>query len=239
MERYVSLQDLSKTYTLRESSKQVYCLIVIIVYNFVYYFPCILFFEVISSKFEHLSNSTNESLVIIVLYFKYSIQKYIISLAYLQIGIETRCLIADPSLESILPVMDLLNRVLIPSVLMVIASALLIKSVCSLRMGEFTEQLSNPDENGHREIRLAITSIILNLIYMFLTFPLPIILLLGDHFSEFFLYLNFNLFCLSYSTNFYVLFSLNSLFRKEFFFIFGNIFTKSQGNRPQELYAIN
>jgi len=135
--------------------------------------------------------------------------------------------------------MDLLNRVLIPSVLMVIASTLLIKSVCSLRMGEFTEQLSNADENNRREVRLAITSIVLNIIYMILTFPLPIILLFGDHFSEFFLYLNFNLFCLSYSINFYVLFCMNTLFRKEFFLIFGKVFYKSQENRPHELYVFN
>jgi hypothetical protein len=123
-----------------------------------------------------------------------------------------------------LPIMDLLNRVLIPSVLMVIASTLLIKSVCSLRMGEFTDRLSDSGENNHREVKLAITSIVLNIIYMILTFPLPIILLFGDHFGEFFLYLNFNLFCLSYSINFYVLFCMNTLFRKEFFLIFGKAF---------------
>jgi len=123
--------------------------------------------------------------------------------------------------------MDLLNRVIIPSFLMIIASVLLSISVIKLRK-EFSEQINhfqengqeNGHENGHKEIRLAVTSITLNIIYITLTLPLPVALLFGNTISDFFLFLNFYLFCFSYSINFYILLAMNSLFRSEFFLIF-------------------
>jgi hypothetical protein len=127
--------------------------------------------------------------------------------------------------------MDLLNRVTIPSILMVIATAFLINSVRKLRMGEFTDKLSHSnEENGHREIRLAIMSITLNIIYVALTLPLPVSILFGDYVSDFFLFFNFYLFCFSYSINFYILLAMNSLFRSEFFLIFRNIFNINTNN---------
>ena len=127
--------------------------------------------------------------------------------------------------------MDLLNRVTIPSILMVIATAFLINSVRKLRMGEFTDKLSRSnEENGHREIRLAIMSITLNIIYVALTLPLPVSILFGDYVSDFFLFFNFYLFCFSYSINFYILLAMNSLFRSEFFLIFRNIFNINTNN---------
>ena len=120
--------------------------------------------------------------------------------------------------------MDLLNRVIVPSILMVIASALLIKSVYQLRMGEFTEHLNQSNGNGNKEVRLAITSITLNIIYIFLTLPMPLALLFGDYLNDYFLIFMFYLFSLSYSLNFYILLVMNSLFRSEFFLIFRKIF---------------
>ena len=131
--------------------------------------------------------------------------------------------------------MDLLNRVIIPSFLMIIASVLLSISVIKLRK-EFSEQINrfqeNGHENGHREIRLAVTSITLNIIYITLTLPLPVALLFGNTISDFFLFLNFYLFCFSYSINFYILLAMNSLFRSEFFLIFRNIFNKKHITHP-------
>jgi hypothetical protein len=132
--------------------------------------------------------------------------------------------------------MDLLNRVIIPSILMVIATAFLINSVRKLRMGEFTDKLSHSnEENGHREIRLAIMSITLNIIYVALTLPLPVSILFGDYVSDFFLFFNFYLFCFSYSINFYVLLAMNRLFRSEFLLIFKNILKKQNINQPIDL----
>ncbi len=127
--------------------------------------------------------------------------------------------------------MDLLNRVIIPSFLMIIASVLLSISVIKLRK-EFSEQTYHFHENGHREIRLAATSITLNIIYITLTLPLPVALLFGNTISDFFLFLNFYLFCFSYSINFYILLAMNSLFRSEFFLIFRNIFNKKHVTHP-------
>lgn len=118
--------------------------------------------------------------------------------------------------------MDLLNRVIIPSFLMIVASALLSNSVIKLRK-EFLEQTNHLKENGHREIRLAVTSITLNIIFISLTLPLPVVLLFVKNTSDLFLFVNFYLFCLNYSINFYILFAMNNLFRSEFFIIFRNI----------------
>ena len=86
--------------------------------------------------------------------------------------------------------MDLLNRVIVPSILMVITSAFLSKSMIKLSK-EFTHQTNESNENGRREIRLAITSITLNIIYITLTLPLPVALLFGNSISDIFLFLNF------------------------------------------------
>lgn len=131
--------------------------------------------------------------------------------------------------------MDLLNRVIVPSVLMIIASTLLVISLYKLRMGEFTEHLNQSNENGNREIRLAVTSVTLNLIYIVLTLPLPLALLFGHYVSDFFLFLNFYLFCLSYSINFYILLAMNNLFRTEFLKTV-NVFGKPRENLQQELF---
>ena len=135
--------------------------------------------------------------------------------------------------------MDLLNRVIIPSILMIMASALLSNSVIKFK-NEFPEATNhlneNGHENGHKEIRLAVTSITLNIIYITLTLPLPVALLFGNSISDIFLVLNFYLFCFSYSINFYILLAMNSLFRSEFFLIFRNILKKTPRNQPEQQF---
>jgi len=70
---------------------------------------------------------------------------------------------------------------------MIVASALLSNSVIKLRK-EFLEQTNHLKENGHREIRLAVTSITLNIIFISLTLPLPVVLLFVKNIrSEFFI----------------------------------------------------
>ena len=64
VERFVSLEDISKKYSLRRSSKQLNCLAAIIIFNLIYYFPCLIYFEIISENDLYL-NSTNESILVI------------------------------------------------------------------------------------------------------------------------------------------------------------------------------
>jgi hypothetical protein len=193
---------------LRKSTIQLFYLIVTVAFNCIYYLPCVIYFEIIMKNDYNSSNETQNQ-----------------NLTY-----ETKCLIVDENLEIILPIMDLLNRVIIPCILMLTASFFLIRSVHKLKL----ENVYQADEHSRREVKLTITSICLNLIYVFLTLPLPVVLLFGNYVHEFVLFSNFYLFCLSYSLNFYVLLLMNSLFRAEFF----NLFKKFNVS-SEETYQIS
>ena len=63
---------------------------------------------------------------------------------------ETKCLIVDENLEVVLPIMDLLNRVIIPCILMLTASFFLIRSVHKLKL----ENVYQTDEHSRREVKV-------------------------------------------------------------------------------------
>lgn len=196
IERYVSLQDLTKRFVLRSQKVQLIYILIIIGYNSIYYSPCLAYFEIIDVN-KQVENRTNSS--------DYD-------------EIELKCHVLDPLLESVLPIMDLANRVIIPCFMMTLSSSLLIYSVHKSRFEVFALH-----ERGSqsREIKFAITSISLNMFYVLLTLPLPVVLVFGNYISDLILFINFYLFCLSYALNFYILFLLNSLFRHEFYNLFG------------------
>jgi hypothetical protein len=72
LERYVSLESGIRNYMLRKKSKQIYCLMAIIIYNVVYYLPCVFFFEIRSVIF---SNFTNQRV-----FLRYSMDQSLVNL---------------------------------------------------------------------------------------------------------------------------------------------------------------
>jgi hypothetical protein len=217
IEKYLSLEDISKKHNLRNINNQLIYLFIIITYNAIFYSPSVIYFSLVKSNQTITTSTTNVSNDFI------------------------KCLVSHKSLESILPVMDLMNRVILPCILMTISTIFLIVSVNKSRFNFILRNITinnttnsqhqNCNNNNNntstsqlrflhsREHRFAVTSITLNSFYIVLTLPLPV-MLMCNCFAEIYLFSSFYLFCLSYSLNFYILFIGNKLFRNEFLKIF-------------------
>jgi hypothetical protein len=211
IERFLSLQDLTQDYRLRSSKNQITYLIIIILFNCIYYSPCLYFFEIIIK--DEKANNNNETLILNDTMYQDTNEYHI------------ACIIVDDLFSSLIPIMDLINRVLLPSILMFFSSCLLSYELIKINKFQLhfrntttTTSTSNRDKSL---IKLAISSILLNLFYVSLILPISIMLVFGGDFtSDLVLFFNFILFCLSYALNFYILFFINSLFRDEFFALF-------------------
>jgi len=182
-ERYISLNVYMRV-ILRKQRSQRWYLFLIVVYNALFYSPCLLHFD-----YQINQNETNEIFECIIKANLNTIQS-----------------------------MDFVNRSVMPSMLMMIATLLLIKSIRNSRQRTRSYLIDKQQIRFHkrRDIQLAISSVVLNLVYVFFTLPLPVSLLFGDKTnSDFIILIAYNMFCLSYGLNFYIIFISNSLFRKE------------------------
>jgi hypothetical protein len=224
IERFLSLQDLTQDYRLRSSKNQISYLIIIILFNCIYYSPCLYFFEIIiKDEKANNNNNYNETLVIINDTMYQDTNEYHIA-----------CIIVDDLFSSLIPIMDLINRVMLPSILMIFSSSLLSYELIKINKFQLHFRNNTTTTTSNREkslIKLAISSILLNLFYVSLILPISIMLVFGGDFtSDLVLFFNFILFCLSYALNFYILFFINSLFRDEFFALF---YCRTNSNNQQ------
>lgn len=126
------------------------------------------------------------------------------------------CDFVDNKKSIIIALIDLVNRLLIPFILMIICSFFLTQSVFRLRRRILENFLPNQNRNYVKDIRLALTSISFNIFYIVLNLPISILYLFTKT-SAYAVFIGLNIFFLSYSINFYLIFVANSLFRAEFF----------------------
>jgi len=113
---------------------------------------------------------------------------------------------------------DLINRVIIPSLLMIIFSLLIIMTIFKSR----TRITSNIRANRtfQKDVKLSIISIMINISYILFSLPVSILVLFPNFlFNPLYIYFNCVYF-LSYSSNFYLIFTANSLFRRGFYYLF-------------------
>jgi len=113
--------------------------------------------------------------------------------------------------------MDLVNRVVIPFVLMTIFTIILIDFIFQSRKRIHQKNYSSKqNRNFQKDIKFAITSIALNVVYVLFNLPVSIFLILPNYY----LYLTYPallfLFYSSYAVNFYIILITNSLIRNEF-----------------------
>lgn len=134
---------------------------------------------------------------------------------------EWTCDFIEREIEQILLTIDLLNLIVIPDILMIVCSVLLIRSIFSLRNKIRATFLSKENKSFRKDIKLSITSLSLNIIYVALNLPFSILNFTSnlDRFLDIFL---MYLFYSSYAISFYVVLITNSLFYKEVFKVFGN-----------------
>ena len=200
-EKLVSIRYPAKRFLLRKKKSQIIYFIIIIIFYALINIPSLFYYEI----------KTNE-----ILNLNQTIATY------------KTCTYKDSFSQQLLSLVYLFTKVLIPFSLMTTCSVFLIISVFKLRQRiirnflSTTNQLQSDAINKYKkDFRLAVTSLLMNLIYLVLNAPLPIFLsLLNSLNNYYFLWVVVNLCYFSFSVNFYLILLTNHLTRKEFFNIF-------------------
>ena len=123
---------------------------------------------------------------------------------------ETKCFV-----PTFLWIMNLLNLALFPFALMLTFSMLLIATIFKTRLKLLSFTSSNDRKRLIKDLKFSLSSIMLNLAYIFLTLPFNIgyITEFNDNIILYYIYY------MSYCVNFLILISSNSIFRKEVFIL--------------------
>jgi hypothetical protein len=167
----------------------------IIIFNLIYYAPFVLFNDLITV--EDNSNNTNNVV----------------------------CTYVNDIYSEALPLMDLFNSALIPFIILTLTSINTIYNILKPR-GKFSNNQSDNQNNSNntnrnekfkKDIKFAITLIILNIIYLF--FNLPICITNYIDTTDFIYILTLYIFYAHFATNFWIFFIFNSLFRNELIYL--------------------
>jgi len=132
------------------------------------------------------------------------------------------CNFSDANAQLFISYMDLIMRVILPFFLMIICSATLTYSLFKSRRRVVENFLAEENQTFNRELRLAVTSLSLNLIYIVTQLPISIIMFQADYFSYFYLEFSSYICYLSYAIDFYIILATNSLVRSKFVSLFRN-----------------
>ena len=146
---------------------------------------------------------------------------------------ETACDFINEYSSLIINNIDLINRVIIPSLLMIIFSLLITRTIFTSRNRLISSSSSN-NRTFRKDVRFSLIIIILNISYILFSLPVSILVLFSNYWlNPFYIFFTFFYF-LSYSINFYLMFSVNSLFRGAFYSIFvcSNNEINNINNRP-------
>ena len=111
---------------------------------------------------------------------------------------------------------DLVISVLVPFILMFFCSIFLIRSIYLSRKRVLVTSHSLPEKKRlQRDIRFSITTVLLNVIFIAFNLPINIYLIQGSR-DLFYFSIVDSLYYSSYVVNFFVYFTVNSIFREEF-----------------------
>ena len=128
---------------------------------------------------------------------------------------KTQCDFIDLKYTYLYGNIDLVNSTILPFLLMIIFSSLLIYSIFKSRLRMLTLSNRNDKIKLRKDIQLAVSLVFFNVFYLVLNLPHCIYHLVLNSIYEwhdFVFYLSWFSYCLE----FYILFLINSVFRKEF-----------------------
>ena len=129
--------------------------------------------------------------------------------------------------------LDLINRVIVPSLLMIIFSLLIIKTIFESRNRVSNNSQVN-NQTFKKDVRFALLSILLNIFYILFSLPVSILYLFSNYWlNPLYVFFSF-VYYLAYSANFYLIFSVNSLFRQEFYSLFIGSKIRQQHQQQQQ-----
>ena len=198
VEKLISIKFTRKRHFLRSHNTQLVYFISVTAFSCLFYLPVAFFYDIATYTVSFDNNSTNSTKNTTV----------------------TMCSFVDLSSQTIVSIMDLVNRVLVPFFLMTTFTILLLQTIFKSRNRSLANYKTRQNKLFKRDIKFAISSIILNVIYLIFHLPLSIYVFFPDYFSD--LYYMFDIYLLyaCYSINFYLIFVSNSLFRREFLAMF-------------------
>lgn len=195
IERFISLAYPSRKFFLRKKSVQLVYTALVTLFNLLIYIPIALYFDKMTIQFNQTMNSSNETMASYV-----------------------TCDFTDHYWLEVLGYLDLSNRVIMPSVLMILFSLLIILTIFRSRQRVSVNIQAN--RTLKRDIRFALLSIFLNLVYIAFSLPVSILVLFPFYYNnEFYVFFTFVYF-VAYSANFYLMIFVNRLFREKFFSLF-------------------
>jgi hypothetical protein len=129
---------------------------------------------------------------------------------------------------------DLVSRVILPASLMIIISFLIVGSIFKSRV-RMANMTSNQINNAtlRKDIRFSVVIVGLNIFYILFSLPVSIVVLMTNYTENEYYVLFSYLFFLAYSSNFYLMLSLNKIFRQEFLLKFFGIIGNDINSRPR------
>lgn len=193
-EKLTSIKYPSKSDLLRKNKFQMMYFMVITIFNLILYLP--VFYNSDKITFFYHSTESNET--------SDSISRN-----------RTLCTFSNADFLQNLSFIDLLNRALIPFVLMIVFTSLLILTIQKSRRRIKIRYSINENRTFKRDLKFSVSSILMNIIYLVLNLPRSLFtIVIAQHEPE--LLFTIYLFYLSFAVNFYVILVSNSIFRKEF-----------------------
>jgi hypothetical protein len=140
----------------------------------------------------------------------------------------------EPNEKHKIETITLINRFILPIILIVFFSTVLIHKICASLSRINTFYSDREREKFNKDVYLSIISILFNLIQYSFNIPIIIILFIFHDNESTVYFLGSNIFYLSYAFNFYFLLIVNSLFRENFYSIFNK---NSRSNTNLEMQA--
>ena len=116
--------------------------------------------------------------------------------------------------------MDLVFRVILPFCLILVFSIMLSYSLFVSRNRIVENFLAEENQTFYKEIRLSVSIIYMNILYILIQLPVSITIFKIEFFDDPNFYLTSYVFYMRYAVNFYIILCTNALFRKNFFGLF-------------------
>lgn len=191
VDRWISIKYPARRFFMRNQMNQFIWFLIVVVALQIYYLPVPLFFDL-----AEVSPANETSLA------------------------EFQCYYSTEWSGLLISYMDLVIRVIAPFSFMLLMSVLLSHSMFESRRRIVENFLGEENQTFFKEIRLAASSICLNVIYVFMQLPTSVYVFYMTDATDYKYTFTLYLFFLSYAFNFYIILATNSLFRKNFFALF-------------------
>lgn len=193
VEKFITIRFPGFKSVLRRTNNQFIYFILVIILNFTYHIPTAILFDII--KDDQITNDSNLT------------------------RNQSACIPLDSSSDVLISYMDLISRVIVPSLLMIICTLLLIYTVFKSRSRVIYHYTLKENRTFKRDLKLAFSSILINCIYGLLSLPFFLLFCFDDYLSDYYYNVITSLvtylFFASYAINFFLLIGTNSLFRNE------------------------